>query len=278
MDFLDRLQINPQKTKLRITGFIEDYVKKVGAEGIAVSVSGGIDSATTIALCTEAIGSDKVLGVCMPEEETRNQADSRDVKTLAKKLGFKLQVIDLTEVLKMLYNSIPAYDEQDRIGRGNLKARTRMVVLYYYANSQNRIIAGSSDKSESMIGYFTKWGDGAADVSPLLDLYKTQVRQLGRYLNLPKRILEKPSTPALWQNQIAEKEIGMRYQILDQILYGLEHFMTVDVIAEKLQLPLKEIAKIQERWLESEHKRQMPATVKLQYRTINQDFRLNSKS
>jgi NAD+ synthase len=125
-----------------------------------------------------------------------------------------------------------------------------------------------------MIGYFTKWGDAAADISPLMDLYKIQVRQLAIHLGIPKEIATKPSTPALWPNQLAEQELGIKYETLDLVLFGLEHFMTTRDIAEQLNLPVKFVEKVKKRWLANEHKRRPPLTAKLGYRTVGFDFRL----
>ncbi|MFQ6067934.1 MAG: NAD+ synthase [Candidatus Bathyarchaeia archaeon] len=268
------LQINPKTTQQKITRFIKDYINKTKAKGIVLGVSGGVDSATTVALSTMAIGPDKLLALYMPEKETYNETDHKHVKQLAKKFKFQLKTIDLTETLNTLYKIIPDYNPKDKISRGNLKARTRMLILYYYANCQNRVVAGSSDKSETMIGYYTKWGDAAADIAPIMDLYKTQVRQLALHIGIPPEIARKPSTPALWPNQTAEGELGLKYETIDLILYGLEHFMSVQTIAKQLRLPTKTIASVKKRWLQTEHKRKMPLTTKLEYRTINTDFRL----
>jgi NAD+ synthase len=268
------LQIDPETTQQKITRFIKDYVDKTKAKGIALGVSGGVDSATTAALCTKAIGPSKVLALYMPEKETYNKADHKLVKLLADQFKFDPKYVDLTNILKILYNTIPDYDKKDKLSRGNLKARTRMLIWYYYANHQNLIVAGSSDKSETMIGYYTKWGDAAADIAPIMDLYKTQVRQLALHLGIPPIIVKKPSTPALWPNQTAEKEIGLTYETLDLILYGLEHFMPTSEMAKQLNLPIETVTTIKKRWLQSEHKRKMPLTTKLEYRTINADFRL----
>jgi NAD+ synthase len=185
-----------------------------------------------------------------------------------------LKTIDLTQIIAEACKVIPDYDKQDKISKGNLKARTRMLISYYYANSRNLIVAGSSDKSETMIGYYTKWGDAGADIAPIMDLYKTQVRQLALQMGIPHSIAKKPSTPALWPGQKAEEEIGLKYETLDLILYGLEHFMPAEAIARQLSLPLATVLTIKTRWLQTEHKRQMPLTPKLQYRTINADFRV----
>ena len=149
-----------------------------------------------------------------------------------------------------------------------------MVYLYYYANKLGRIVCGSSNKSEAMMGYFTKWGDAAADISPLMDIYKTQVRQLALHMGVPAEIILKPSTPRLWSNQLTEEEIGVKYEILDLILYGLERFMTTEEIAGQLGLSLEFVDGIKSRWLATEHKRRIPLSAKFGYRTIGADFRL----
>jgi NAD+ synthase len=149
-----------------------------------------------------------------------------------------------------------------------------MIILYYYANKLNRIVCGSSDKSETMMGYFTKWGDVAADISPIMDLYKTQVRKLAEYLGFPAKLTEKPSTPALWPNQTAETELGIKYETLDLILYGLERFMDTAEIAQQLNVEKTLVERVKSRWLATEHKRRMLLTAKLEYRTVGTDFRL----
>jgi NAD+ synthase len=210
----------------------------------------------------------------MPEEETYSDTDIKHIQMLAEKFGFQLETIDLSPILKAYYSSLPIYDEKEKRSKGNLKARTRMICLYYYANRLGRIVCGSSDKSETMMGYYTKWGDVAADISPLMDLYKTQVRQLATYIGVPKEIVTKPSTPALWPGHLAEEELGIKYETLDLILLGLENFLTSEEIARQLNLPLKLVLEIKTRWLTNEHKRRAPLTIKLGYRTAGIDFRL----
>ena len=268
------LELNWDNVAERIKNFIRDYVEKVGAEGIVLGISGGVDSSTAAAISALAIGGEKVLGLIMPEEETYNPKDIEDAKKVTEKFGIKTEIINLSNVLKAFYNAIPNFNEQDRVSKGNIKARTRMICIYYYANAQNRIVVGSSDKSETMMGYFTKWGDVAADISPLMDLYKTQVRKLALHIGVPREIALKPSTPALWPDQTAEKELGIKYEILDLILYGLERFMSPQEIANQLNLPVKTVKEIKARWIANEHKRRMPLTVKIQFRTPGVDFRL----
>jgi NAD+ synthase len=268
------LELDLSEIEKRIRRFIKKYVENSGADGIVVGLSGGIDSSTIAALSSLSIGGDRVLGLMLPEKETYNSKDIDDAKFVAEKFGLKTQIWDITPVLESFYKAIPIFDQADKLCKGNIKARTRMIYLYYYANKLNRIVCGSSDKSETMMGYFTKWGDAAADISPIMDLYKTQVRKLAEHLGIPPELASKPSTPALWPNQLAETELGIKYETLDLILYGFEQFMTTEEIAQQLSVEKALIEKVKSRWLSVEHKRRLPLTPKIEYRTVGTDFRL----
>jgi NAD+ synthase len=271
---LSVLDLNLSEVEMRIRRFIKEYVENAGAEGIVLGMSGGIDSNTIAALSSLAIGGDRVIGLMLPEKETVSSKDIEDAKSVAEKFGLKTQLCDITTVLERFYKAIPIFDQADRLCKGNIKARTRMIYLYYYANKLNRIVCGSSDKSETMMGYFTKWGDLAADISPIMDLYKTQVRKLAEHLGFPAELAAKPSTPALWPNQLAETELGIKYETLDLILYGIERFMSTEEIAQQLSIEKTLVEKVKNRWLAIEHKRRMPLTPKIEFRTVGTDFRL----
>lgn len=262
------------ETQKRICRFIKEYVEKSGAKGIVLGLSGGIDSGTIAALSSFAIGGENVLGLMLPEMENFNQKDIDDANVVAEQFHLKTQVCDMSGVLRCFYDAIPAFDQSDVLCKGNVKARTRMIYLYYYSNKQNRIACGSSDKSETMMGYFTKWGDAAADIAPIMDLYKTQVRKLAIHLGIPKEIALKPSTPALWPNQLAESELGIKYETLDLILYGLERFMATKDVADQLGIEKVIVDNVKSRWLANEHKRRTPLAPKIGYRTVGKDFRL----
>jgi len=270
----ETLKLDLPPTTRRLKHFIKDYVTKTKAAGAVLNLSAGIDSSTAAALTSLALGSDKVMTLYIPEKETYNPVDMQHIRMLKEKFKFKLETIDLTNVLRAYYKSIPAFDPHDKLCRGNIKARARMIILYYYANKQNRIVVGSSDKSETMMGYFTKWGDIAADISPLMDLYKTQVRQLAAHIGVPAEIVNKPPSPQLWPGQLAEQELGLKYETLDLVLLGLESFRSPEDIATHLNLPLKLIMQVKTHWLSREHKRRPPLTMKIEYRTIGTDFRL----
>jgi NAD+ synthase len=258
----------------RICRFIKEYVQNAGAQGIVLGLSGGVDSATIAGLSSLAVGGENVLGLMLPEKENFNQKDIDDAKVVAEAFHLQNQACELSEVLGGFYRGIPIFDQSDRLCKGNIKARTRMIYLYYYANKQNRIVCGSSDKSETMMGYFTKWGDAAADIAPIIDLYKTQVRKLALHIGISQELALKPSTPALWPNQLAESELGIKYETLDLILYGLEHFLTTEDIAAQLGLEQTLVDNVKTRWLANEHKRRMPIAPKIGFRTVGNDFRL----
>jgi NAD+ synthase len=268
------LEMDFSEAQKRICRFIKEYVENAGAKGIVLGLSGGIDSGTIATLSSLAIGGENVLGLMLPERENFSQKDVDDAKVVAEQFHLETQVCDMSDALSGLYGAIPVFDQSDRLCKGNVKARTRMIYLYYYANKQNRIVCGSSDKSETMMGYFTKWGDAAADITPIMDLYKTQVRKLALHLGIPKELALKPSTPALWPNQMAESELGIKYETLDLILYGLERFMPPEDISDQLAVEKTLVERVKSRWLANEHKRRMPLSPKIGYRTVGNDFRL----
>jgi NAD+ synthase len=271
---LSILNMNMADVETRVKRFIKSYVDNSGAKGIILGMSGGIDSNTIAALSASAIGGDKVLGLMLPEKETYDLKDIEDAKAVAEKFSIQTQVCEITPALEGFYKSIPIFDPAEKLCKGNIKARTRMIYIYYHANKLNRIVCGSSDKSETMMGYFTKWGDVAADIAPIMDLYKTQVRKLAEHIGIPSELALKPSTPALWSNQSAEGELGIKYEVLDLILFGLERFMAPQEIAEQLSIDQTRVDEVKKRWLGVEHKRRMPLTPKLEYRTVGTDFRL----
>ena len=200
-----------------ITDFIRNEVTTANSQGIVLGLSGGLDSSVALYLATKALGNNKVLGLILPDKKVSQQSDIDDAIELSQKIGINYHVIDITEIKQKYIDILPL----EKIAIGNLTARIRMNLIYYYANIEHKLVLGTSDKSELMIGYFTKFGDGAADVLPLANIYKTEVREIAKYLNLPKKILLKKSTPSLWKDQSAEDEIGMEYEKIDTILKNL---------------------------------------------------------
>jgi NAD+ synthase len=249
------------KTAKSIEKFIAGYVEAARAErGIVMGLSGGLDSAVVAALCIRALdGSGKnVLGLILPSASTPNE-DVEDAAAHARELGIEHQTINMEPIVER-YMQVLSDDNEDKVARGNLTARVRMSVLYYHAHVGKRLVAGTSDKSEISIGYFTKFGDGGADMIPIAGLYKTQVRELGRYLKVPDAILQKKSSPRLWADHTAEDEIGMGYETIDPILYMLvDRKKTAKEAAVALGVPVDKVKKVQGMIAKSAHKRAMPA-------------------
>jgi len=253
-DTLEKLDLNFDKLSRRIEHFISGYIVKSSAKGLVIGLSGGLDSSVVLKLCVNALGKSRVFGIAMPSDTTPKEDTDHAIK-LAKSLGIKYHVIDIGTLLDKYEQALP----EDKRARGNLMARIRMTVLYYYAGVNCYLVTGTSDKSEICLGYFTKFGDGAADIMPIADLYKTQVRALARYLGIPKEIVGKKSSPRLWHNHLAEEEIGMDYEMIDPILYLLvDRKVKEDYVAKKIGVSAMKVTKIKEMMEKSSHKRRRP--------------------
>lgn len=263
---------DPAETVERIARFLKSYFENSGSRGAVIGLSGGVDSSVTASLCALALKPEKVLGLSMPDGET-DPRSVRDARLVAEDLRIRLRQIEISPVISSFVSTVPSRT-RSRIVQGNLKARARAMLLFYYANLENRLVVGTGDKSEIMIGYFTKFGDGASDLLPIGDLYKTSVRQLARHLGLRERIAAKPSTPGLWPTQSARKELGESYEVIDLILWALEHWWTPQEIAAELAVSLRLVNSVYARWISSEHKRRMPLIPKIGFRTVGLDFRL----
>jgi len=256
------LIIDSKKVANKAALMIRRYVESENISGVIVGMGGGLDSSVTAVLAVRALSNDRVVGLSLPEAETLSLQDVKDAKKLAEHLGITFYSVDISEPLKALHSTIPVFNSSDRITNGNLKARIRMTTLYYFANKLRLIVLGTNNKSEILMGYFTKYGDGASDLAPLADLYKTQVYQLASYLGLPDRIISKEPTAGLWPGQLDEAELGVKYKVLDLILYGFECGMPNGVIANQLRVPVKTVDRIHNSCLKSEHKRSRLVVVK----------------
>ena len=212
------LVIEAPKEAARIITFIQHTVRAAPASGVVVGLSGGIDSAVVAALCARALAREKVLALLLPSDHTPKQ-DIEDALNLAVSLGVRRETIPISRIVGAI-TSLAAV-EGTRIARANVEARVRMSILYYHANSLGYLVAGTGDRSESLRGYFTKWGDGGVDFLPVAHLYKTQVRRLGTYLGISKGVVKKPSSPQLWPGHKASDEIPADYDKLDLVLHYL---------------------------------------------------------
>ena len=228
----------------KIVAWIKEEVRKAKAKGIVLGLSGGVDSSLVAVLAKEAVG-DNLLTLVLPcynrEEELK------DALLLKEKFSLKTKYLDLSGVYDKLLEILPA---GDHLSQANLKSRLRMITLYYFANKLNYLVAGTSNKSELMIGYFTKYGDGGADILPLGDLLKTEVKRLAKEVGIPSRIIKKPPSANLWEGQTDEGELGISYERLDKILSGKEDRQT------------KEARKVRRLREKTAHKRALPKVFK----------------
>ncbi|MCK4953564.1 NAD+ synthase [Candidatus Bathyarchaeota archaeon] len=253
---LKNLELEWNTVEKQIVSFIKNYVKNAEADGVVVGLSGGLDSSVTVALCVKALGKENVTALMMPDKEVTPREDIEDAINLSKSLGALYTNIEIHQIYTAYAHSNPIHNEKKKTACGNLRARIRMTILYYYANTQNLLVVGTGNKSEILIGYFTKWGDGAADFRPIKELYKTQVRLLAKHLEIPEHIVTKPSSPRLWKGQLAEREIGIKYHLLDLILFGLVDLeMKSEKIADQLNISSNIINEVVAMIKKTEHKR-----------------------
>ncbi len=187
-----------------------------GAKGAVVGMSGGVDSSVAAILCKRALA-DEVLGVIMPCNS--DPTDEEHAHLVAELLDIRTQTVDLGSVFDLLLSVLPA---DGQLAVANVKPRLRMLTLYFFSNLLDYLVVGTGNKSELMMGYFTKYGDGAADILPLGGLLKTQVRQLAQELGVPSEIVAKPPSAGLWTGQTDEGELGISYAELDPVLRALE--------------------------------------------------------
>ncbi|HXW36785.1 MAG TPA: NAD(+) synthase, partial [Nitrososphaerales archaeon] len=187
-------ELEIRKARRKITSFIKREVESAHADGVVVGLSGGIDSTVAAYLAVEALGNRRTLGLLMPDLRVTPEEDVSDARDVAEELCLETRHIDIAPIHRAFMKNL----QSNKVAEGNLRARIRMALLYYHANATNGLVVGTGDKSESLVGYFTKWGDGGADIFPLGDLSKSEVRMMGEVLGVSRRIITKKSSPRLW--------------------------------------------------------------------------------
>ena len=252
----------------RITDDLRRTVADAGADGIVVAMSGGIDSTVTAALAVEALGSDRVLGLGLPcHKSDRTQVN--EARTIADGLGMEFREIQLQPLLGAFEETIGAEFESASIERpnernravGNVIARLRMCCAYYAANRGSRLVVGTANRSELLLGYFTKYGDGAEDTYPIGDLYKTEVWALAKRLGVPRRIISKTPTAGFWATQTDAGELGAPYDVIDPLLYRLvDEGESLEEAVDALGIEPDLAREIVSLFAETAHKRTTPHT------------------
>jgi NAD+ synthase len=262
------MKINPEFVEKLLTRFIKEELHKFGFTKGILGLSGGLDSSVCAYLAARALGPKNIIALIMPYKDTFGR-DVHDAEEVARGLGLKIHIIDISPMVDAYFERYPT---ENRILKGNKMARERMSILYDYSEREKALILGTSNKTELLLGYGTIHGDMACAINPLGDLFKTQIRQMARYLKVPDKILRKKPTAGLWDGQTDEGELGLSYTKIDKILFQL-----VDLKKSKKDLllegfPDKDIEKILGLIKNSEFKRHLPPIPKISARTVGHDF------
>jgi NAD+ synthase len=252
-----------------LVGFLREEVASAGLQRAVLGLSGGIDSAVSCALAARAFGPGNVLALCMPSRGS-DPASERDARAVAAALGVRFEVEDITPQVEAYFARHP---EADRMRRGNKMARERMTILYDRSAEFGALVVGTSNKTELLLGYGTLFGDMASAVNPIGDLYKTQIFQFARHLDLPPAVVTKAPSADLWSGQTDEGEMGFTYEAVDRLLWDMvERRLTDAELAAAGHAP-DFTARVRRLIARSQFKRRMPLIAKLTERTINADFR-----
>ena len=265
---MTELSINTQLAEKILTGFIKTELNRVGFSRALLGVSGGVDFAVSLYLCVKALGPENVLALRMPYKTSPDNT-LEDAQTMIDDLGVPSMTVEITDMVDPLVNH---YDDISKLRAGNIMARMRMIVLYDQSAAFNGLVMGTSNKTEMLLGYSTIFGDSAAALQPLGDLYKTQVRQLARHLGVPEKVIQKPPSADLWLGQTDEGELGFTYERVDRLLYLLvdQRYRPEACIEEGFEQDF--VDRVVRMMRRNHFKRVMPPIAKLSQRTIGYDF------
>lgn len=261
------LKLNKEFAKNYIVQFIREESKKIGLKKTVIGLSGGIDSTLSFYLSVEALGNENVIGVIMPYGELGEKSKEDAVK-ITEILNTEKEIVDIKPICDPYFNM----EKMDRVRKGNYMARTRMAVLFDKSKKYFAFVTGTSNKSEILVGYTTWYGDMAASILPLGDLYKTQVRMLAKYIGVPDFIIEKIPSAELWEGQSDEGEMGITYDELDRILYLFVDLRKKPEEIVEEGFDKEKVKKVVRMVFNSHFKRKFPPIPKLSSRTVGIDF------
>lgn len=263
---IKNIKIDPQNTINKISEFIKQNLKQAGFSKLLLGLSGGIDSALSCFLVANAIGKENVLGIRMPYK-TSSEASLVDAQKVIDQLGIESKTIEITPFVEPLLELIPL---GEGVRRGNVMARMRMIVLYDQSVEYSGLVVGTGNKTEILLGYSTQYGDAACAFNPLGDLYKAQVVQLAKYLEIPENIISKAPSADLWEGQTDEAELGFTYQEADEILFNLfeKGFSRKQLLEKGFKDEL--INKVISRIRKNEFKRSLPPVFRLEDKAVSE--------
>ncbi len=264
----ESLAIDAGVARRILVDFLHDEISRTGLSRAVVGLSGGIDSALACALAAEALGPQNVLAVCMPYA-TSSPESLAHAQLAIDQTGVQSETFEITDMVRPLIAGLPAGQEKRA---GNAMARARMIVLYDRSAGFGGLVVGTGNKTEILLGYSTLFGDSASALNPLGDLYKTQVRQLARHLNLPAPILAKAPSADLWIGQTDEGELGFTYERVDQLLYLLvdQRYRPEECAAAGFEPEF--VKQVIGQVRRNQFKRMLPIIAKLSNRTVGYDF------
>jgi len=240
-----------------LAGFVRDQVDAAGVDRAVVAISGGVDSGLVTGLTVEALGPERVHGLVMPSE-VNDEDTMSDAERVAETFDIASEVIEIGPIVEAVTDAYPAAAD-DRMATGNVRVRTRAVLNYYVANHEGGLVVGTGNRTEALVGYFTKYGDGAVDCLPMANLYKQQVRQLARHVGVPESVAERTPTAGMWVGQTDEAELGVEYDTLDSILaLHVEGGAPVSATVETLGVPESVVENVRALYDQSAHKRRFP--------------------
>ncbi len=249
-------KLDYKKIIFEIQEWIKNYINSANVNGVVVGISGGIDSAVTTTLCVKALGKENVIGLGLPCSSSAQ--DLNDAKKLAEILGIKFLIFELTDIYNEFVNKSSSLFESNKLATANLKPRLRMMTIYFTGQSFGKfIVAGTSNRTEIAIGYFTKYGDGGVDIEPIGDLYKCEVREIAKILEIPEEIINKPPSAGLWEGQTDEDEIGLTYEVLDEIIFRIDKSLDLN------DLNQDNVKKVKDMMKSAHHKLIMPPIFKI---------------
>ena len=257
----------PKESLVKVENAIMDAIIQVvemsNSSGAVVALSGGIDSALVATLASRAVD---VHALLLPDGGSTSPEDMEHAEALAKDLGIDYEVIEIGDIVQSVYNKRPKLGPQEcRLAYANVKPRVRMIMSYFAANLDGRVVLGTGNKTELLMGYFTKYGDGGVDMLPIGDLYKTRVRQLARHVGVPDEIIKKAPSAGLWAGQTDEAEMGATYEEIDAVLYSVFDLgMGLDDVEKAAKVSDATVRMVMQRVRTSEHKRSMPPVVSLE--------------